>query len=497
MELKKKYNMLTAIAMVVGIIIGSGVFFKSGNILNATDGNLLLSILAWFIGGLVMIVSAYTFSLIAANTKKSPELADMAEETVGKKHSYVLSWYCAVIYYPLLVGILGWVCADFTCILFNITENVTPIVIVLAFVYVVLIYVLNMLAPKIAGYFQVSTTVIKLIPLGLMALIGIIFGLVSPEGVLVENFSSSTFLNNGSGFMAALCGTCFAYEGWIVATTIAKELKDSKKSLSKALIIGTIIVIVVYITYYIGLAGTYANSDFIANGNEQVKLAFEKIFGGIGGTLLYVFVVISCIGTLNGLTMGAMRNFKSIAESNNGPKPELFKKINKYNINLPSALVAFGLTLIWLSVWLVMLYEGLMKGASWAIDISELVIIFVYAAYIPMYISLIKNRKDLNKFNRFVMPILAICAALLMISAGIISHKTGCITFLLVSGTILFIGMLFYKENGSISYSNNSTDGLVLMEVDSYANTDTSGLVLMEVVEEPIDTSGLVLKELE
>ena len=53
--LKKKYGLLTAIAMVVGIVIGSGVFFKAEKILNATQGNLGLGILAWIIGGIIMI----------------------------------------------------------------------------------------------------------------------------------------------------------------------------------------------------------------------------------------------------------------------------------------------------------------------------------------------------------------------------------------------------------------------------------------------------------
>ncbi|MFI3329031.1 MAG: amino acid permease, partial [bacterium] len=317
MELKRKYNLFTAIAMVVGIIVGSGVFFKASGVLKQLEGNLTLSILAWVVGGLVMIVSAYTFSLVASNCKKNTDLINMAEETVGRKHAYCLSWYCAVLYYPLLVGVLGWVCANFTAILFGV-DSIT-FVVVASFIYVSIICAFNFVAPKIAGYFQVSTTIIKLIPLVIMAIFGVIYGLFNDGGVLVDNFTNVGFYSGSSGFMGAVCGTCFAYEGWIVATTISKELKDPKKTLPKALVIGTLIVLGIYIAYYIGLAGTYANSDFIDNGDEQVKLAFSKIFGGVGGTILYVFVVISCIGTLNGLAMGAMRNMKSIADTDNGP----------------------------------------------------------------------------------------------------------------------------------------------------------------------------------
>lgn len=64
-NLKKKYGLTTAIAMVVGIVIGSGVFFKAEKVLTATGGNLPLGILAWIIGGAIMVACAYTFSIMA------------------------------------------------------------------------------------------------------------------------------------------------------------------------------------------------------------------------------------------------------------------------------------------------------------------------------------------------------------------------------------------------------------------------------------------------
>ncbi len=69
--LQKKYGLLTAIAMVVGIVIGSGVFFKAEKILTATGGNLPQGILAWAIGGIIMIICAYVFAILATRYEKS------------------------------------------------------------------------------------------------------------------------------------------------------------------------------------------------------------------------------------------------------------------------------------------------------------------------------------------------------------------------------------------------------------------------------------------
>ena len=58
-ELKPKYGLFTAVSMVVGITIGSGVFFKADDVLSKTNGNLRLAILAWLIGGAIMILGGY------------------------------------------------------------------------------------------------------------------------------------------------------------------------------------------------------------------------------------------------------------------------------------------------------------------------------------------------------------------------------------------------------------------------------------------------------
>ena len=69
--LKKKYGLFTAIAMVVGIVIGSGVFFKGQTVLEATAGNMWSGILAWIIGGVVMMICACAFASMATKYEKN------------------------------------------------------------------------------------------------------------------------------------------------------------------------------------------------------------------------------------------------------------------------------------------------------------------------------------------------------------------------------------------------------------------------------------------
>lgn len=412
---KKKYNLITAVAMVVGVVIGSGVFFKAGRVLKNVDGNLTSGILAWVLGALIMIVSAYVFSLFAQRINKVNGVVDFMEAAYGQKVGKLVAWFMSVFYYPTLVAVLAWVSADFTVSLIGVDGSTVWII---GSFYLVLFFVLNLLSPVLAGKFQVSATVIKLIPLILMALVGTVVGLLN--GVTLENFATTTVGVNPAelgGFSGAVLSTAFAYEGWIVATSINAELKNAKRDLPLALVIGTLIVAAVYITYYIGLAGTLPNAVFVFEGNGAVFQAFEQIFGNIGATLLLVFIIISCLGTLNGLVMGATRGLYSIAVRQDNQGLEAFGNVDKStDATVNSGLLALLLSAIWFVVWYGS-FQGWYNGLF--MDISELPIATLYGIYIFFYIWIIRTATDLNLFNRFLMPSLALIGAGYMVYSGL------------------------------------------------------------------------------
>ena len=412
---KKKYGLFTAVAMVVGVVIGSGVFFKAGRVLRSVDGNLVNGILAWIVGAAIMLVSAYVFSIFAQRINKVNGVVDFMEAAYGSRVGKLVAWFMSVFYYPTLVAVLAWVSADFTASLLGLPgENVW----IIGAFYLVLFFVLNLLSPVLAGKFQVSATVIKLIPLVLMAVIGTIVGLIN--GVTIENFTTTSVGVDPAvlgGFSGAVLSTAFAYEGWIVATSINAELKNAKRDLPLALVLGTLIVAVVYITYYIGLAGTLPNSVFVFEGNGAVFQAFSTIFGNIGATLLLIFIIISCLGTLNGLVMGATRGVYSIAVREKSKTLQAFEAVDTTtDATVNSGLLGLLLSAMWFVVWYGS-FQGWYNGLF--MDISELPIATLYGIYIFFYIWIIRTAKDLSVLNRFIMPLLALVGAGYMVYSGL------------------------------------------------------------------------------
>ena len=438
--LEKRYGLLTAIAMVVGIVIGSGVFFKAERVLVATGGDLPMGILAWFLGGMVMVICSFNFAIMATKYEKVSGVVDYAEMLVSSKYAYFFAWFMATIYFPAMTSVVAWVSARYFGVLLG-WDIVGPQVMTMAGLFLVGSYVINALAPRLAGKLQVTTTVAKLIPLFLMAIIGTIFGL--KNGILVQNFTTvAAPVTEGSPLFTAVVGTCFAYEGWICATSINAELKDAKRNLPRALTFGSAFVVLVYMLYYVGLAGAVENEVMMAGGETGAKIAFSTVFTSAGGTLLFVFVVISCLGTLNGLMMACTRSFYAIAVRNEGPTPHVFSVVdNVTKMPTNSAMIGLMMAMIWLAYFYGANLAPVLWFGPFCFDSSELPIITIYAMYIPIFLMQMKKGNDLNTMNRYIAPILGILASAFMVLAAIVSLGKAIIFYLILFAAVQALGL--------------------------------------------------------
>ncbi len=461
-KLTKKYGLITAICMVVGTVIGSGVFFKAQNVLSATGGNMPLGIAAWVITGLLMIICSAQFAVMATKYEKVSGVVDYAEATCGETYGYYLAWFMVNIYYPGMTSVLSWVSARYLGVLFG-WSMVGPEVMALAGFFLIASYTMNALSPKLAGKFQISATIIKLIPITLMAIVGTIVGLAN--GTLTNNFTTVVTEAVGgsasSGLFAAIVATVFAYEGWIVATSINAELKNPKKNLPLALIIGSIIVVSAYVLYFIGVAGGATNAVLI---NEGATTAFTNIFGGIGGTILNICIIVSCLGTLNGLMVGATRGMYAIAARNDGPMPETFGQVDKAT-NMTTNSAIWGLFVC--AIWLVYFYGANLTDGWFGVfnfDSSELPIVTIYAMYIPIFIAWIIKEKDQGILTRYILPIVSIIACGFMVFAAVYAHgitpymnakANGTFSFpvlfyLIIFAVVIILGAFFRKPKNKV-----------------------------------------------
>ena len=443
-HLSKKYGLFTAICMVVGIVIGSGIFFKAQDVLSETAGNALHGIIAWIIGGMIMVVMAATFAIMATKYEKVNGIVDYAEATCGRGYAYFMGWFMSMIYYPAMTSVLAWVSARYTIVaVFNVTSVdpkalFGPECITLALFYLVLSYFINAVAPRIAGKVQISTTVIKMIPIAFIVIVGTVIGFVNGNiGASFDLGETVDAVTGESNLFAAICCTSFAYEGWIIATSINSEIKNSKRNLPLALVIGTLIIVAAYVLYYVGVLGLADVSTLIKDGTSE---AF-KYFGTAGAAIINFIIIVSCLGTLNGLMLGCSRGTYSLAARNEGLSPRTLTQIDRAT-NMPNNSAALGLLLC--AIWLVYFLGSQFFGwfGEFGFDSSEIPVVTVYPLYIPILISFMIKERGEHPFKRFVLPSLSIIGSLTMVAASVFRHGMGNVYYLIIFTLIMGAGML-------------------------------------------------------
>ena len=172
-------------------------------------------------------------------------------------------------------------------------------------------------------------------------------------------------------------------------------------------------------------------------------MAFQRVFGTAAGTAVFVLIVISCLGTLNGLTLSCCRGLYALAVRGEGPAPRLFRQVDPVtDMSVTSSMASLGIS----AVWLVYFY-GANVGGPWfgpfSFDSSELPIITLYAMYVPMFIQLMRRGTDLGVFRRFVMPALALCGCGFMVYAAFAGYGVTVFYYLIVFAVLMLAGGRF------------------------------------------------------
>ena len=153
MKSKNEYSLLTCIAMIVGVVIGSGIFFKSDNILIATNGNIFLGCLTFVIAAISIIFGSLTVAELAARTDKAGGTITYAEDAYGSGVACAFGWFQLFLYYPTTLAVVCYIVGLYTCMLFGVTATLTLQMLIGLATFLIL-FLVNMLARRVAASYQ-------------------------------------------------------------------------------------------------------------------------------------------------------------------------------------------------------------------------------------------------------------------------------------------------------------------------------------------------------
>lgn len=293
-KLKKNVSTLEAMAIVVGIIIGSGVFLKPGTVLSDA-GTPLLAVVAWVMGGIITLASALTIAEIAVAIPKNGGLYTYLKELYGDTAGFFLGWVQTVISYPASGAAQSIAFATYVNFFFPLTEMQHRLVAigVLSF-----LLCMNVISTKCGGVIQVVATVGKLVPIVAIILFGFAnsseFHMVTNDAVI-----------GGGRFGVAILGTLWAYEGWIGITNMSEELKKPK-DLPKVISFGVLFVVVVYSVFNIAIFQTLPMEQIVSS-TAPASDAAVALFGKKGAMFISAGILVSVFGALNGFLMTGAR----------------------------------------------------------------------------------------------------------------------------------------------------------------------------------------------
>lgn len=449
---KRKFGLITTIAMIVGVVIGSGIFFKTPLIIKETGGNVWMGILSFLVAAIGIIFGGLTIAQYSSNDDQVGGLISYCEISWGKTLGYLAGWFQLVIYYPAIVAVIAWVAANYTFGLFGLDNLLTTGkfnngVWFLAIGYMLFYYIINTFQTKKAGNFQNFAMFAKLFALLVLSIAGLVLG--NPTQVIA---SSSHYTTSTTGFLNAVIAVAFATDGWMIAPSIAHEIENPRKNLTRALIFAPLVIITMYLLYFIGVC-SFMGSDALLAGVDPISAIASALFGSIGIKIVLLFIIISILGTLNGLILCYIRTPYVLAVRGELPGSTSLAKISE-NSDTPvnASLLTFVITLIYLAlhffsldgaaVYNIHLFEGL------AIDDLPIVMNYLFLCFMYFGVLLRPNQVKTKSFlGRYIYPTLAILGSVVILYGGITRPKFN--VYLLVTLFIILIGLLIRrKKNG-------------------------------------------------
>ena len=412
-ELKRSLGFGSAISIVIGTIIGSGIFFKQASILDSA-GSSSMAISAWIFGGVITLAAGLTIAEIGAQMPYTGGLYVYVENLYGRICGFLAGWMQVIVYGPAIIASVAGFMSIMITNLFGIDAKWSipiPLIIIVA------IGLMNILENKVAAAFSVITTIGKMIPIAAIIIFGLFWGHQDALGQTVSEINRSA-----GGFGVAVLATLFGYDGWILIANLGGEMKNPQKLLPKAIILGISTVLVIYTLITVGIFRFVPANMIHSLGENTTSYLATRAFGDIGGKLLSIGIIVSMMGTLNGKIITFPRIVYAMARRGDLP----FSRILSYVTPKGKSPVVATIFIILLATIMMLFFDP--------DHLSDLCVFTIYCFYLLTFFGIFILRKKNSKrpfstpLYPFV-PIVAIAGGIFVLVSELFNDPAGVLLF--------------------------------------------------------------------
>jgi len=335
---KQELGLLDGTMLVVGSMIGSGIFIVSADIARQVGSAAWLMII-WLISGLITMIAAVSYGELSAMFPKAGGQYVYLKESYNKLIAFLYGWsFFAVIQTGTIAAVgvgfskfASYIIPSFSNenILFEIANFQINAAQIVSIITIVFLTYLNSRGVKDSKTMQTILTVIKIV--SLLGLIIFGFLLAAKADIWNANWANgwkTSSLNTETGLWdfisgkalitgiaAAMVGSLFSSDAWNGVTFIAGEIKDPKRNVGLSLFLGTLIVTIIYILANLMYLAVIPFDEIATAKNDRVAVvASEYIFGNIGTYIIAIMIMISTFACNNGLIMAGARVYYTMAK---------------------------------------------------------------------------------------------------------------------------------------------------------------------------------------
>lgn len=306
-SLKRTLKLWDLIMIVIGTVIGSGIFIVPAVVLRQTEGSIGLALFVWLIAGALSLLGALTYGELGAMRPEAGGLYVYIREAFGALPAFLYGW---TLFFVIASASVATLAVAFSSYLNQLTPLSDLSSRAIAIVMILVVMFINIRGTRHSASVQNWTTAAKVGAILLMSAMLFLFG---EGGATTSNAKPTEFsMNILSGVGLAMIGVLWAYEGWQYLTFSAGEALDPQRTFARGLAFGTAALVFIYLL----ANGAYLSALGVERALQSERIAAEAVsvvLGPFAGKLIAAAILVSMFSAANGITLTASRVFYAMA----------------------------------------------------------------------------------------------------------------------------------------------------------------------------------------
>ncbi|HEY3930553.1 MAG TPA: amino acid permease [Candidatus Koribacter sp.] len=304
MPLLRTLNFRDVVLLIIGTVIGSGIFLVPGPVLRNVHNRVGLALLVWLVGGVLSLMGALTYGELGAMKPQAGGLYVYIRDCFGRPVAFLYGW---ALFFMISSGSVATLAVAFSTYLRQIVPLNNVAAKIVAAAMIVLVAVINVIGTRKSANVQNVATALKVAAILAMTVVLFAFShqASAAAGVVVQG-------SLASGFGLSMISVLWAYEGWQYCTFSAGEITEPQKTFPRAFLVGTLVLIIIYLlanlayVFALGANGAAASDSVAAD-------AVRAVLGAGFAKLISLAILVSMFSAANGLILTSPRVYYAMA----------------------------------------------------------------------------------------------------------------------------------------------------------------------------------------